>query len=60
MTMKGAVVVSAMEERESAETSERQRKEAERDSKLKSFQGERLTPHSLPTSTTTASTRSAR
>ncbi|GAA2341059.1 hypothetical protein Scani_13410 [Streptomyces caniferus] len=39
-------MVSAMEERESAETSERQRKEAERDSKLKSFQGERLTPHS--------------
>ncbi|MFJ6786487.1 hypothetical protein [Streptomyces angustmyceticus] len=35
-----------MEERESAETSQRQREEGERNNKLKSFQGERLTPHS--------------
>ncbi|WP_336050699.1 hypothetical protein [Streptomyces sp. CA2R101] len=39
-------MVSAMEERESAETSERQQEEGERANKLKSFQGERLTPHS--------------
>ncbi|MER0482208.1 hypothetical protein ABR737_28380 [Streptomyces sp. Edi2] len=39
-------MVSAMEERESAETSERQQEEGARANKLKSFQGERLTPHS--------------
>lgn len=45
-------MVSAMGERESAQASERQRKEEEqrkaheRENKLKSFQNERLTPHS--------------
>ncbi|GLW16395.1 hypothetical protein Stsp01_31380 [Streptomyces sp. NBRC 13847] len=45
-------MVSAMGERESAQASERQQKEEEqrkaheRDNKLKSFQNERLTPHS--------------
>ncbi|GAO05949.1 hypothetical protein TPA0598_01_03200 [Streptomyces lydicamycinicus] len=39
-------MVSAMEERESAKTVEKQRDEEDRANKLKSFKGERLTPHS--------------